>query len=162
MKTRIIYLILVLFILSCGKKNLPSPNIGGGTNPRNGSPSKDTSFISVSIGGVPMQVTKIQYNRSTGTFNFTAQNDVQKIDAYCFYFYGQTALNYQYSDSLNYSTRANVASNWTSVRAINWGTVDFDCCAWPLSDKVITGNFSGQFLIGEVQGTINGNFHLIF
>jgi len=58
MKTRIIYLFLVLFILSCGKKNLPSPNIGCGTNPRSGSPSKDTSFISVSIGGVPMQVTK--------------------------------------------------------------------------------------------------------
>jgi len=53
-------------------------------------------------------------------------------------------------------------SSWVTVRAINWGDVYFDCCAWPLSDKVITGTFSGRFFIGEVQGDITGNFHLIF
>jgi hypothetical protein len=162
MKARGALVFLVLLIFSCKKSSIT--NSSGNTSNTGGAvhTAKDTSFISANVGGAGMIVTSIHYNRGSATFNFTAQNDLQRIDVYCFHFYESSGLNYQYSDSINYSKREDVYSAWSTSRAIGWGDVYFDCCAGPLEDKVISGVFSGDFPNGESKFKINGQFHLIF
>ncbi|HET6256636.1 MAG TPA: hypothetical protein VFE32_21355 [Puia sp.] len=79
---------------------------------------------------------------------------------------------YQFSDSINYSTRPDTLASWTTERATNWGEVSFDCCVAPLADSVIPGEYSGNFDgggggldkgTGGQQGvTVSGNFKLLF
>jgi hypothetical protein len=127
-------------------------------------------------------VTGISYDRTgsttgttsstTGTFNFSAWNALQRVDVYCFSFYEQSGFNYQFSDSINYSSRPDSLTAWTTVRAANWGTVTFDCCVAPLTDSAIAGDYSGNFAsanpdfsknTGNVQDlTVSGNFNLLF
>ena len=149
-----------VFILACNKKDSSPPPTGGGSGVRPA--PKDTSFITASVNGSAMKVTRIQYNRSSGSFNFTAQNDLQKVDVRCFHFYEPNRWNFQYSDSINYSKREDVLSTWVTTRAINWGDVYFNCCGGPLEDSVISGNYSGKFSFGEDEFKVEGNFHLLF
>ena len=161
MKSTFTYLLIFVCVLSCSKKD-SSPILTGGGSGVRPPVSKDTSFITASVNGSAMKVTSIQYNRSSGSFNFTAQNDVQKVDVRCFHFYEPNRWNFQYSDSINYSKREDVLSSWVTTRAINWGDVNFNCCGGPLEDSIISGNYSGKFSFGEDEFKIEGNFHLLF
>jgi len=169
---------LTLPIFSCNKQTatpveLGSNPSGSGTTPatsRQGGPAASVSFL---VNGNPLPVTGISYNRTgstTGTFNFSAWNALQRVDVYCFSFYEQSGLNYQFSDSINYSTRSDSLGAWATVRAVNWGTVNFDCCAAPLTDSVIPGEYSGNFASGDAGKnpgdspglTVSGSFNLLF
>ena len=155
--------LFVFLFLSCRKQQTSSNNINTATT--SGSqitPIIDSAYITVIINRNSMQVTAIHYDRSTGSFNFTAQNKLQKVDVYCFHFYQSSGFNYQFSDSINYSVRQDTLSTWYTRRATNWGDVFFDCCQGPLTDKIITGNFSALFDNDESKLTLNGNFRLIF
>jgi hypothetical protein len=155
-----------LFFAACTKQDpAPAAPVTNGPAPGSGSNNKvnnSPSDISVSIDNTPMAVTAVSYDRSSGTFNFSAWNKLQKVDVYCFWFYQQSRWNYQYSDSINYSTRPDTVTNWTTTRAIDWGEVYFDCCQAPLTDTLITGTYSGNFLNGKQGLTIKGDFHLLF
>lgn len=121
------------------------------------------SSISILINGTPLGVTSINYNRSNSTFNFTAQNNLQKVDAYCYRFYENSRWSFQHQDSINYSERKDTVSAWNTQTAANWGSVYFDCCYAPLADSLVAGEYSGIFsLEGEEDMNIAGNFHLIF
>jgi hypothetical protein len=169
---------LTLPIFSCNKQTatpveLGSNPSGSGTTPATspqGGPAASVSFL---VNGNPLPVTGISYNRTgstTGTFNFSAWNALQRVDVYCFSFYEQSGLNYQFSDSINYSTRSDSLGAWATVRAVNWGTVNFDCCAAPLTDSVIPGEYSGNFASGDPGKnpgdspglTVSGSFNLLF
>lgn len=178
----LIFSLTLLPIFSCNKQS--ATPAGPTSNPNDpgaavGSSSQGTAgtvaSVSFLVNGNPLAVTGISYDRTgstTGTFNFSAWNCLQRVDVYCFSFYEQSGFNYQFSDSINYSTRSDSLAAWTTVRAINWGTVNFDCCAAPLVDSVIPGEYSGNFPNGnsglnknqeDASGlTVTGNFNLLF
>jgi hypothetical protein len=173
---------LTLFsIFSCNKQSATPVELGAnfsGSGAAGGSPQGTvgtTASVSFQVNGSPVAVTGISYNRAgstAGTFDFSAWNALQRVDVYCFCFYEQSGFNYQFSDSINYSTRPDTFSAWTSVRAINWGTVNFECCVAPLQDTVIPGEYSGNFATGNpglsknpgdlADLTVSGNFNLLF
>jgi hypothetical protein len=178
----LIFSLTVFPIFSCNKQSAAPPGSGSnvyGPGASGGSSSQGTAgpaaSISFLVNGNPLPVTGISYDRTgstTGTFNLSAWNALQRVDVYCFSFYEQSAFNYQFSDSINYSTRTDSLATWTTVRAVNWGTVNFDCCVAPLTDSVIPGEYSGNFASGNpgpgknpgnVPGlTVSGNFNLLF
>ncbi|PWT97337.1 MAG: hypothetical protein C5B52_14060 [Bacteroidetes bacterium] len=168
MKFYLLSLLFTMAFVSCQKSNLDG---GAGTNNNSSNNSHDNSIrnnvkpssITVSINGDPMKVTSISYDRSSSTFNLSAQNSLQKVDVYCFHIYGSSGLNYQYQDSLNYSVRDDSLSAWYTTRATNYGRVDFDCCAFPVADSIVAGNFSGLFALeGKDDLSVVGNFYLVF
>jgi hypothetical protein len=174
---------LTLFpIFSCNKQTPTPAGLGsdpygpgaaGGSSPQG--TAGTVASVSLLVNGNPLPVTGISYNRTggtTGTFNFSAWNVLQRVDVYCFSFYEQSGFNDQFSDSINYSTRPDSITAWTTVRAINSGNVSFDCCAAPLTDSVVPGEYSGNFAngnpgLGKNPGdppglTVSGNFNLLF
>ena len=166
MKAVAFFFAAVVFLLSCGKQT-SSPS--GNTNNTNhtqtgngGSPAATGSFISVFVNKDSIPVTSIHYNRGGSYFNFSAENPNKKVDVYCFWFYQQSGFNYQYSDSINYSTRPDTASAWFTTSAINGGTVNFDCCMGPLTDSPVSGDYSGDFSTGKTPLTVHGKFWLVF
>lgn len=168
MKIFLLTLLITLIFISCHKDDLSDGSRNDPTPPHNNyvKPVRDIvklSSISVFVNGNPLNITSIKYDRSSSTFNFTAQNLFQRVDVYCFRFYESSRWNYQYQDSINYSVRADSLSDWLTTRANNWGSVYFDCCYAPLEDSVVTGEFSGLFsLEGKDDFTVGGNFHLVF
>ena len=153
-----------LLIVSCSKQDTTPPAAGnnGNGSSTSGAP-KPSSAISVSIDGQPMTVTGSSKGRGSSTFEFSAWNSLQKVDVRCFWFYQQSGFNYMYSDSINYSTRPDSLSPWYTIRARNYGDVYFDCCMAPLTDSLVTGNYSGDFAPTPKQSLrIKGNFHLVF
>jgi hypothetical protein len=178
----LIYCATLFPILSCNKQSATPGGSGFspyGPGASGGSSSQGTAqtvaSVSFLVNNNPLVVTGISYDRTgstTGTFNFSAWNALQRVDIYCFSFNEQSGFNYQFSDSINYSTRPDSLTAWTTVRAVNWGTVTFDCCVAPLTDSVISGDYSGNFAsgnpdlsknAGDMPGlTVNGNFNLSF
>jgi hypothetical protein len=178
----LIYCLTLFPLFSCNKQsatpagsnsNPYGPGATTGSSPQGAAgPAASVSFL---VNSNPLVVTSISYDRTgstTGTFNFSAWNALQRVDVYCFSFDEQSGFNYQFSDSINYSTRPDSLTAWTTVRAVNWGTVTFDCCVAPLTDSVISGVYSGNFASGNpdlsknpgnVPGlAVNGNFYLLF
>jgi hypothetical protein len=171
---------LIFFTLySCNKQSAiptgPAFNPYGpaGANPQG--TAETIASVSFVVNGNPLPVTSIAYDRagtSTGTFNFSVWNALQRVDVYCFSFNEQSGFNYQFSDSINYSTRPDSLSEWSTVGAVNSGTVTFDCCAAPLTDTIIAGGYSANFASANpvpaanadiVQPlTVNGKFNLLF
>lgn len=169
-------------LFSCNKQsatpagqgsNPYGPGATSGTTPQG--TAETASSVSFVINGNPLPVTSITYDRTgttTGTFNFSVWNALQRVDVYCFSFNAQTSFNYQFSDSVNYSTRPDSLSEWSTVRAVNSGSVTFDCCAAPLTDSIIAGGYSGNFASANavpaantdnVQTlTVSGSFNLLF
>ena len=173
MKAPLFLITSILFLFACNKQDSSIGSPDGG-NPANGTAGggsgsgssakggKAASSITVLVDGVSIPVTSISFNRGTGNFNFSAGNTLQKVDAYCFWFYGTSGFNYQYSDSLTYSTRVDSAGAWNTMKAIGYGTVDFDCCSFPVKDSVVDGTYSGKFSTGKLELTVNGRFHYIY
>jgi hypothetical protein len=166
MKLPVPILTLLFLLPACSKQTTtPDPvapqnstgSIGAGAVPA-------TSWVTVQINGVAMPVTTTNFSRCSSTFNFSAGNNLQRLDAYCFYFYGSSGLNYQYSDSINYSTRPDTASPWTTITASNSSGVYFECCAAPVADSVIDGNYRALFSLGAKSAglSIDGDFQGVF
>lgn len=164
MRTTAICLTLCLFAVYCKKDQTGSPSSSGTDQNGMSTPKQltDSSFINVAINDIPMKVTAIHYSRGGSALNLSAENALEKVDVYCFRFSGQSGLNFQYSDSINYSTRADGLAKWSTRRAGNWGNVDFDCCAFPLTAPVVKGIFSGNFGDYKYPILITGNFKLKF
>ena len=166
MKPIACFLAAVFFLLACGKQTSnPSGNTNNTNNAQTGSGASTAgtnSFISVFVNKDSIPVTSIHYNRGGSYFNFSAENPTQKLDVYCFWFYQQSGFNYQFSDSINYSTRPDSNSAWLTTRATNWGTVNFDCCLGPLTDSPVSGDYSGDFTTGKMPLTVHGKFRLVF
>lgn len=157
-----------MLLFACSKHDgdpgVPATGSNNGGNTSQNLPAAvKPSSITVLVDGVPIPVTLIDFSRTDGSFRFSAGNQLQRVDAYCFWFYGTSGLNYQYSDSLNYSTRPDSLSAWNTIRAVNYGDVQFDCCSFPVKDSVVDGSYSGKFGTGkERELTVNGVFHLLF
>jgi hypothetical protein len=155
------YLFFLCILFSCKKNN---GSQGGTYQPpvQNPSPQhSDTSHIYVTINDKLMTVTLLQYNRSSSTVYFAASNSLQKVQVYCFRFYGSSGFNYQFSDSITYSTRTDTLSTWYTRTAGNKGDVYYNCCSLPTKDSPIDGNFTAPFN-DEGDIFIKGNFHLKF
>ena len=157
---KILLLLLTICMLTACNKNETVP--AGDTGSNNTGSQNNTPAISVFVNDSPINVNSITYGRSSSTFNFSAQNNLQKVDVKCFWFYQQNWGNFQYSDSINYSERADTDSKWNTIRAIGYGNVHFDCCSAPLTDHSVSGNYSGIFLDGKIDLTVNGKFQLLF
>ena len=153
--------------------NPNDPGVSDGGSPQG--TAGTVASVSFLVNGNPLAVTGITYDRTgstTGTFNFSAWNALQRVDVFCFSFYEQSGFNYQFSDSINYSTRPDSLTAWTTTRAVNSGTVTFDCCVAPLADTVIAGEYSGNFTsassgvdknLSNAQAlTVSGSFNLLF
>lgn len=163
MRTLIFLLLVCIFAFACTKETDPSFPVSGNSSSTTGNNSQPRlASISVFINSNPMKVTGISYNRSTSTVNFSAWNSLQRVDAYCFWFYGTSGFNYQYSDSITYSSRPDTLSAWTTIRATNWGDVSFDCCMAPWKDSPVSGADTAFFAMGERSLAISGNFYLPF
>ena len=164
MKYIIYALLCCCLLIACNKETATTNNSSnpGSTTQNDGSASNHTSTISFFINDEPVAVTAISYDRSGSTFNFTAGNSLKKAEVRCFWFYQQSGFNFQFSDSINYCYRADTLSNWSSIRAINYGNVNFDCCEGPLTDSPIEGDYSGDFADGKNTLKINGSFKLFF
>ncbi len=157
-------LLATIIITGCNKQQNPpdttnTPN-GNGSNPRQ--PLTNPSNITVLLNDSAIKVTHIDYNRSSASFNFIAGNSLKQVDVKCFWFYQQNWGNYQYSDSINYSWRTDSLLPWHTIRAINYGNVSFDCCMAPLTDSLVSGNYSGQLSSGKSNLTVSGTFRLLF
>jgi len=169
MKAPGLLITLTLFLFACSKQGSNPVDSPAGGNPANGGPTngnsaggvKATSSITVLVDGVSIPVTAINFNRNTGNFNFSAGNKLQRVDVYCFWFYGTSGFNYQYSDSINYSTLSE-SGVWFTNRAIDYGDVDFDCCSFPVKDSLVDGVYSGKFSTGKLELTVNGRFHYVY
>jgi len=138
-----------------------APGNGGGSSGNLPAAAKPSS-ITVLVNGEAIPVTSIDFARTGSTLHFSAGNQLQRVDAYCFWFYGTSGFNYQYSDSVNYSTRPDSAGAWNTRRAIAYGDVYFDCCSFPVKDSVVEGNYSGKFSTGKEELTVSGIFHLFY
>lgn len=168
MKITRLLIALPMLLFACSKHDgdpgAPAP---GGNNSgnisQNPAAAVKPSSITVLVDGVPIPVTSIDFSRTDASLRFSAGNQLQRVDGYCFWFYGTSGLNYQYSDSLNYSTRSDSLSAWNTRRAISYGYVYFDCCSFPVRDSVVDGTYSGKFGTGkEPELTVSGVFHLLF
>ena len=161
MRTAGICLIICLCATFCKKQKTES-SISSTTSQTINTATKptDPSSITVTVNDATMQVTSIHYSRGGAEFDFSAQNSLQKVDVYCFHFYGQSGFNYQYSDSIKYCIRPDTLTSWYAKRAIDWGHVDFNCCAFPLADARIEGSFSGDFSNDKKPLTVKGTFIL--
>jgi hypothetical protein len=178
----LIFCLTFLSLFSCNKQSVTpagpgfnpyGPGAAGGNSSQGAAGT--VSSVSFLVNGSPLAVTGISYDRTgstSGTFNFSAWNALQRVDVYCFSFYEQSGFNDQFSDSINYSTRSDSLAAWSTIRAVNWGTVNFECCAAPLIDSVIPGDYSGNFANGNAgldknlsnapDLTVSGNFNLLF
>lgn len=166
MKLTRLLIVLPIFLFACSKQgDSPAASTtdsnSSGNSGSTSSPVKPPS-ITVLVDGTPIPVTSINYSRTGSTFRFSAGNQLQRVDAYCFWFYGTSGFNYQYSDSLNYSTRMDSLSAWNTRTAIGYGDVYFGCCSFPVKDSAVDGTYSGKFSTGKTELTVNGAFHLLF
>jgi hypothetical protein len=166
MKLPVPILTLLLLMAACSKQTTTPDAVApaNSTGAVSVGAAPDTSWVTVQVNGVPMTVTTTNFSRCSSTFNFSAGNSLQRLDTYCFYFYGTSMMNYQYSDSINYSTRPDTASPWTTITASNSTSVYFTCCGMPVTDSVINGNYTALFSIGAKTAglSISGDFHGIF
>ena len=167
MKITQLLIALPLLLFGCGKQmdNPGSSGAGANSGPGTGQLQPEAvkpSSITVLVDGAPITVNFIDFSRAGSSLRFSAGNQLQRVDAYCFWFYGTSGLNYQYSDSINYSTRSDTLSAWNTRRAIDYGNVYFDCCSFPVKDSVVNGTYSGKFGTGKQDMTVSGVFHLLF
>lgn len=152
---------------ACSKQSAaPDPVPPGNSNPAGGivnsSDKTNPSAISVRVNQIPINVNSIRFDRDGADFNFTAGNQLQKVEVRCFWFYQQSRWNFQYSDSITYFRRPNTLTTWSGIRAIKWGDVNFDCCYAPLTDSLVTGEYTADFPEGKGSFTVSGGFHLVF
>jgi len=166
MKITRLLIVLPMLLFACNKHDdTPgTPASGGGSVSQNLPAAVKPSSITVLVDGVAIPVTSIDFSRTDASLRFSAGNQLQRVDGYCFWFYGTSGFNYQYSDSLNYSTRPDSLSAWDTRRAVSYGDICFDCCSFPVKDSVVDGNYSGKFgSSGKEPGlTVSGVFHLLF
>jgi hypothetical protein len=165
MKLLLPILTITLFAAACSKQSASPQALGAGdqASVKSAAAAPDTSWVTVQVNGTAITVTALNFSRCSSTFNFSAGNSLQRLDAYCFYFAGSSGLNYQYSDSINYSTRPDTLTPWTTITAANSAEVSFACCAVPVADSIIDGSYQAPFYLGKTSGlTITGNFHAVF
>lgn len=156
------YIFVCLLLCACSK-NSDTPNNNTTTGTSTGGTQTKQSAISVLINNQPMAVSSIDFNRNGGSFNFTAQNALQKVDVTCFHFYEQSWASFMYSDSIVYSTRPDSLSAWNSTTAPNNANdVYFNCCTAPLQDPDISGTYNANFNVGKGALEIKGDFDLLF
>ena len=169
MKKFLPFALVFLLFAACNKNgNSPSSNNGNNANSGNGNISGGAvtngpkPTVTVNINDKPMLVTGVSFNRNSGSFNFTAENSLQKVDFYCFHFYQQSWASYLYSDSINYSTRNDSIANWNTITAKRIDGVYFNCCAAPLTDPAVDGYYKADFYNGKEDFVITGDFNGYF
>lgn len=160
MKNILPFAMMLLLVSACSKNgNSPSNNTNSTSGTNSGAvPVSPKSAITVNINEKPMLVTGVSFNRSSGTFNFTAENSLQKVDFYCYHFYEPNWANYMYSDSINYSSRNNSLADWNTITAKRIDGIYFNCCAAPLIDAAVDGYYKADFYNGKEDFIITGDF----
>ena len=157
---------LLFFLLTGCSKYADRPSVPSSGNA--GSPVSpaakppDSNWITISIDTSHLVVTGVHFDRGGSWFNFSAWNSLQRVDGYVFWFYGTSGFSYMYSDSLNYSSRPDTLTPWTTKRALDWGEINFDGLTYPISDKVVNGTYQGNFGVGKTNMVIGGKFHALF
>ena len=159
---RLIFLLSCFFILACAKEKV-APRVPP-VDPPIDLPMKppDSAWVTVFIDNMPLVVSGFHFDRGGSWFDFSAWNSLQRVDGYVFRFYGSSGFNYQYSDSLNYSSRPDTASPWRTTRAIDWGDILFDGLTYAIGDSVVNGTYTGNFSSGKNKLVINSQFHGLF
>jgi hypothetical protein len=122
-----------------------------------------------------MKITSLTFSRygkgMGGGMTITASNAFQKVTAETFNWYQQSPWSMMYTMQVSYFTRADSLADWgeTHTRPVpRDDEVRYENFL-PLTDSVVTGNFSGSFngVGGIVKGggsfiTVKGNFQLVF
>ena len=120
-----------------------------------------------------MNITSLSFERhgdgNGGGMTIIANNNVQKVIAEIYNFYQNNPLGMIYTEQVDYSTRDDSSSSWGGdyTRPVpRDDQVAFDNFT-PLSDSVVTGNFSASFYSnGSTKEkktiTVKGSFQLVF
>jgi hypothetical protein len=175
MKNFTLLLFIVLVIASCKKDNDPPyTNPPSPPAPPSQAPAP-VATISIFISGVPMTITSFSYTRhgkgAGGGISITATNNVQKVTAVTAPFYQYNApWSMMYPMEVSYFTRTDSLSGWgvTHPRPVPRDDRVIYDSSDPLNDKLVKGNFSGNFILGsgpskdEHAVTVSGNFGLVF
>ena len=169
-------LLLLSFLLySCSKHNDgPGNNTGGNPGSTPAKPAAPVTKVTITINDTAMHITSLSFERYGtglgGGLTITASNAFQKVTAETFNFYQQSPWSMIYEEQVSYFARADSLSSWgsTYTRPVpRDDQVSFDNFT-PLTDSVVTGNFSASFngtggISKEGQAiTIKGTFKLVF
>jgi len=122
-----------------------------------------------------MDITSLSYERhgkgAGGGISITASNDLQKVTAVTAPFYQYNPpWSMMYPMEVSYFARSEIGSNWglTYPRPVPRDDEMIYDGSDPLGQKVVTGNFSGTFIIGtsptkeEKHIVVKGHFVLVF
>jgi hypothetical protein len=167
--------LVIIFILmcACNKQDDLSNNYAPSpAAPPPAAPAPVTT-VSITVNGTFMSITSLSYRRQNsgpgGGVFITAANNLQKVTAVASPFYQYNPGSLVYQMEVSYFTRLDSLNAWGSSypRAIpRDDKIIFDNCA-PLTQKTVSGNFSGTFI--EASGSkdehpirITGNFMLAF
>jgi hypothetical protein len=125
------------------------------------------------INDTAMNITSLSFERhgdgDGGGMTIIANANFQKVIAEVYNFYQPNPLGWIYTEEVDYLTRDDSSSTWGGdyTRPVpRDDRVTFDNFT-PLSDSVVTGNFSASFYsTGSTKETktitVRGNFQLVF
>lgn len=168
------FLLISLVLYSCSKEteipytNPPSPPAPPPTN------AAPVAGAMITIDGESMNITSLSYHRrpsgAGGGVFITASNNIQKVTAVASPFYQYSQGSYTCMVEVSYFTRADSLSGWGVAypRAMpRDDKIIFNNCL-PLTQKVVSGNFSGSFIgpSGSLKEgdriIVTGYFFLVF
>ncbi|PWU24318.1 hypothetical protein C5B42_00055 [Candidatus Cerribacteria bacterium 'Amazon FNV 2010 28 9'] len=125
------------------------------------------------INDTAMKITSLSFERhgdgNGGGMTIIANDNVQKVIAEVYNFYQTNPPGMIYTEEVSYLTRQNSSGSWDDVYARPLprdDQVTFDNFT-PLSDSVVTGNFSATFYSTDSAKekktiTVRGTFQLVF
>ncbi len=167
-------LLFAVVLSSCSKNDDNLPNSISNT-PRQPITQRVTPVtkVSVMINGIAMNVMSLSFERhgdgNGGGMTIIANDNVQKVIAKAYNFYQTNPLAMMYTMEVSYLTRQDTSSSWDEVytRPVpRDDQVMFENFT-PLSDSLVTGNFSASFCsTGDAKEkktiTVSGSFQLVF
>jgi hypothetical protein len=166
-------LLFAILLCSCSKNGDNSPR-GISNAPRQPITQRVTPVtnVSITINDAAMNITSLSFERhgdgDGGGMTIIANDNFQKVIAEIYNFYQTKPYGMIYTEEVDYLARDDSSSSWGGdyTRPVpRDDQVTFNNFT-PLSDSVVTGNFSASFYStgGEEKKTINvrGSFQLVF
>lgn len=167
-------LLFAILLCSCSKNDDNSPN-GINNAPRQQNTQRVTPVtnVSIMINDTAMNITSLSFERhgdgNGGGMTIIANDNVQKVIAEVHNFYQTNPLAMIYTEEVSYLTPEDSSGCWGGVykRPVPRDDQVTFCNFTPLSDSLVTGNFSASFYstgsTKEIKTiTVRGSFQLVF
>lgn len=166
-------LLLFAILLSSCTKNDDNPAKGVSNASRITQRVTPVTNVSIMINDTVMNITSLSFERhgddNGGGMTIIAHDNVQKVIAEIYNFYQTNPLGMMYTEEVSYLTREDSSSSWGGVYTRPVPRDDQVTFAnfTPLSDSLVTGNFSASFYsTGSTKEkktiTVRGSFQLVF